>query len=324
MKEEIFEAAFADETSLQQLRSEAKGVTPSTHSHLTAPLFDMNQVWQLMDGAIDTHIHSGPDAYHSRVYDEMEMAIQACQVGMKAVVFKCHSTPSARSACIVQKQIDQWSKEHNKKKLDVFGGAVLNYSVGGLNPEAVRVSHRIGGKFVWLPNLDASFHHRVMGMPGGIEVLDENDKIVPNLNEILAIIAEGDMVLSLCHQSTKERFIIIDEAKKLGVKRIQICHPNQHTAKMTVEQMKIAAEKGAFISFFCADFGPMHWSWDEFAQATKIVGYDHLIMGTDCGHIEFPAPVEALRLLITGMLRRGVYEKDVEKMVKINPSALLY
>lgn len=324
MKEQVYEAAFADEVILQQVRTDITTVIPSGYSRLTAPLFDVNKVWKLMDGAIDVHVHSGPDAYNTRVYDELELAIQACQIGMKAVVFKCHSTPSARSTYIVQKDVNQWAEEHNKKKIDIFGGVVLNYSVGGLNPEAVNVSYRIGGKVVWLPNLDASFHHKVMGIPGGIEVLDENDHIVPPLREIFTMIAEGDMVLSLCHQSTKERFILIDEARKAGIKRIEVCHPNQITAKMTFDQMKIAADKGAYISFYCAGFRPLQWSWDDFMQATKVVGFNRVIASTDCGNFEFPSPADAMRLLITGMLTRGIPDEDVEKMVKINPSALLY
>jgi hypothetical protein len=323
-KEEIFEAAFADNDALEKIRAEANDAPQPRYSPLTTPHFDMDRVWSLMDGAIDLHIHSGPDAYNTRVYDDVEMSVQACQVGMKAIVFKCQSTPSSRSVYFVQKDIDRWAAEHNKKKLDVFGGVVLNYSVGGLNPEAVNVSSKVGGKFVWLPNVDASFHHKVMGMPGGIDVLDENDRVVQPLREILAMIAEGDMVLSLCHQGTKERFIIIDEAKKMGVKRIEVCHPNQITAKMTIDQMKIAAEKGAYISFSCAGFLPSQWSWNEFMQATRVVGYDHLITSTDCGNVEFPSPLEAMRLLITGMLKRGIADRDVARIVKDNPSALLY
>jgi len=324
-----YEPVLEDEKVLRQVRQDvsmkyAYGVVQPGYSRLTTPLFDIDKVWKLMDGAIDTHIHSAPDAYNTRVYDELEMAIQACQVGMKAVVFKCHSTPSARSTYIVQKVVNQWAEEHNKKKIDIFGGVVLNYSVGGLNPEAVSVSYRVGGKVVWLPNLDASHHRKIMGTPGGIEVLDENDHIVPPLREIFAMIAEGDMVLSLCHQSVKERFILIDEARKAGIKRIEVVHPNQVTAKMTVDQMKIAADKGAYISFFCTSFRPLQWSWDEFMQATKVVGCDRIIAGTDCGHFASPSPVESMRLFITGMLMRDIPEKDIEKMVKTNPDKLLY
>jgi len=329
MKEEIYEASLANDVLLEQIRKDSKlrysyGVIPPGYSSMTAPLFDMDSVWKLLDGAIDDHIHSEPDAYNTRVFDELELSIQACQVGMKAVVFKCHSMPSARSTNIVQRVVNKWADEHRKRRIDVFGGVVLNYNVGGLNPEAVSVSYRIGGKLVWLPNMDASFHHKVMGTSGGIDVLDENDRIVPPLREIIAMIAEGDMVLSICHQSTKERFILIDEAKRMGVKRIEICHPNEVTAKMTVEQMKIAANKGAYISFHCTSFRPLQWSWDEFVQATKIVGCDRIIAATDCGHFASPTPVEAMRLFIVGMIMQGITEKDIEKMVKNNPSTLIY
>ena len=110
----------------------------------------------------------------------------------------------------------------------------------------------------------------------------------------------------------------------MGVKRIEVCHPNHILTKMTLEQMKTAAEKGAYISFYCAGFAPEHWSWDEIIQAIKIVGSEHIILGTDCGNFEFPSPVEAMRLIITGILTRGIHDMDVEKMIKSNPSRLLY
>jgi hypothetical protein len=329
MKEEIFEAALADKARLKEIRGEiqlrqAYGVVPPGKSRISAGRFDTNRVWKLMDGAIDFHIHGGPDAYMPTPYDELEIAIQACRVGMKALVFKCHSMSSARTAHFVQDAVNRWAEEHNKRKIDIFGGVVLNYCVGGLNPEAVNVCHRVGGKFVWLPNLDASFHRKVMGTKGGIEVLDENDNIVPPLREIFAMIAEVDMVLSLGHQSTKERFILIDEAKKAGIKRIELIHPNQVTNKMTVDQMKIAADKGAYIGYYCTNFRPLQWSWDEFMQVYQTVGPDRIIAGTDSGIFMSPSPLESMRLYITGMLVRDVPERDVEKMVKTNASTLLY
>ena len=202
---------------------------------------------------------------------------------------------------------------------------MLNDAVGGLNPEAVLTSYRVGGRHIWLPNKDSSFHHKLYGIPGGIELLDEKDEVVPALRDILALIAEGDMVFSLSHQSVKERFIIIDEAKKLGVKRIEVCHPIAITAKMTVQQMKTAADKGAYLGMYCANFEAGHmWSWDEFIKAVKTVGSDRIVIGTDCGSFAYPAPLEAMRLFITGMLMRGIPDGDVEKMVKINSSRLLY
>lgn len=329
MDEKIFEPALADEKLLKKLREDpglraAYGAVPAGVSRLTAPRFDMDRVWKLMDGAVDVHIHPGPDAYNARVYDELEIATQACRAGMRAVVFKGHSMPSARSAYFVQKAVDRWAEENGRRKIDVRGGVMLGYSVGGLNPEAVLTSYRIGGRHVWMPNKDASFHHKLYGIPGGIDPLDANDRLAPELREILAMVAEGDMVFSLSHQSVKERLIIIDEARKMGVKRIEVGHPLALTAKMTVEQMKLAADKGAYLGMYCANFESLVWSWEEFLTAVKVVGCDRIVIGTDCGHFAFPAPFEALRLFITGMLTRGIADKDVEKMLKTNPSALLY
>ncbi len=327
---EIFEPALADENLLQQLRQDpalraAYGAVPPGTSRLKAPRFDMDRVWKLMEGAIDVHIHPGPDAYNARVYDELEIAIQACQAGMRAVVYKGHSMSSARSAYFVQKAVNDWADQNRKKRIDVRGGVMLNDSVGGLNPEAVLTSYRIGAKHVWLPNKDSSFHHKLYGIPGGIEVLDQNDRVRPELREILALIAEGDMILSFSHQSVKERFIIMEEAKKAGVRRMEVGHPLQLTARMTVDQMKTAAKKGAYLGMYCANFEKgLMWSWDGFLEAVKGVGCDHIVIGSDCGHFAFPAPIEAMRLFITGMLMRGIPDQDVEKMVKLNPAKLLY
>jgi len=295
-----------------------------TGTPLKAPLFDLDRVWKLMDGAIDVHIHSGPDAYTTRIADELDLAIQACQAGMGAVVFKCHSEPSSRSVRIVQKVVNQWADEHNKRRIDVFGGIVLNYSVGGLNPEAVMVSARLGGKYVWMPNLDASHHYEMMGKPGGIDVLDENGKMVLVLKEIFSLIAEGDLVLGLCHQSVKERFVLIDEAKKAGIKRIEVIHPTMDINKMTLEEQKIAAGKGAYVGLYCWGLGVPMFDMDEVLKVIEVVGPDHLVVGTDVGNFREMIPVEAIRVFITRLLIAGIPDKDVEKMVKINPRRLLY
>ena len=61
MKEEIFKPGLADEKVLQKLRQDpvlraAYGAVPAGYSCLTAPRFDMDRVWKLMDGAIEDSI----------------------------------------------------------------------------------------------------------------------------------------------------------------------------------------------------------------------------------------------------------------------------
>lgn len=287
-------------------------------------LFDMDRVWRIMDGAIDTHVHPGPEAYATRMYSEREMAYQACDAGMAAMVFKCHSVPTSRSTKFIQVGLDQWAKEHGKHKTDLFGGVVLNYAVGGLNPEAVVVNARLGGKYVWLPSLDSAYHHQGMGSPGGIEVLDENDNAVPPLKEIFSLIAQTDMVLGICHQTTKERFILIDEAKKAGVKKIEIIHPTFQIYKMSIEELKMVAEKGAYIGLYCWSLAAPLFDEDLTLRTIKEVGPERLVAGTDCGMFVEDSPAEAMRRFITWMLYSGIPDETVERIVKINARELLY
>jgi len=295
---------------------------------LKTPRFDQDRVWKLLDGMIELHIHSGPSV-PTRVYNELECAIQGMQVGQRAVVSKAHDGPTTRSAIIVQQVVNQWAAEHNKKPIDVFGGVTLNYPVGGLNPDAVIAAYALRGKYVWLPSRDASYHrcYDTLSEPvgeGGIEVIDENDKVVPALREILALISETDMVLGLGHQSTKERFIIVDEARKLGLKRIEVLHINYPLSSMTPEEAKEITSKGAFVGLYAMSLGPPYFDFDETLNHIKAVGAENIVLAADGGLPQAVSPVEGMRMLITMLLNSGIPDRDIELMVKTNPARLLY
>ena len=87
--DEIYEASY-------DLKGQAKKMYEGYVLNRDMPLFDMSRVNRLMEGAIDVHIHSGPDAWATRPLDDIEVAIQACDAGMAAVVYKCHSGSTAR------------------------------------------------------------------------------------------------------------------------------------------------------------------------------------------------------------------------------------
>jgi len=332
MTDEIFEASLTDEVlSLMRESSVVTGPDASAYGvygesivKMKAPRFDLDRVWKLMDGLVDVHCHSGPAATTHRLYDVLDMAKQASKVGQRALVSKAHNVPTTRDAIVAQKCHNEWAAANNKKRVDLFGGVVLNYAVGGLNPDAVVSAYRLGGKYVWLPNLDAAHHRRVVGAEGGIELLDENDKVVPELKEILSLIAEGDMTLGVGHNSTKERFAVVDEAVKIGVKRIEVNHVNFPLTRMTPEQAKTIASKGALVGIYVMEFQPPLFYLEEALDIIRVVGPEHIVIASDCGHFQMPPPVESLRLMITELLLHGIPDKDVEKMVKTNPATLVY
>jgi hypothetical protein len=101
-------------------------------------------VMNLLEGAIDLHIHSAPDVY-PRIQNDVELAFQAKEMRMGAILIKNHFFPTAERARIASAIAD----------FPVFGGIALNLTVGGLNHHAVEAALKIGAKVVWMPTLHA-------------------------------------------------------------------------------------------------------------------------------------------------------------------------
>ena len=105
----------------------------------------------LVAGAVDMHCHFGPDAHLERSVDCLEAAQQARGLGMAAIVLKSHDYQTAALAYAIDKVTPG---------IRVFGGIALDAPVGGINPHAVEVMCRIGGKVVWMPTLSSENDHR--------------------------------------------------------------------------------------------------------------------------------------------------------------------
>jgi len=105
-----------------------------------------NQVEELMVGACDLHIHAGPDIV-PRQQDIVDVCREAQDAGMKALAFKDHNTSTVDRVKIVSQLVPEG--------LNLFGGIVLNYAVGGFNPEAVERALSAGAKIIWMPSADA-------------------------------------------------------------------------------------------------------------------------------------------------------------------------
>jgi len=277
----------------------------------------------LMAGSIDIHVHAWPCAYVARQFSEIEIGRRATDVGMRAVVFKCHSTPSAGRTPLVQEAVDEYAVRVGKTATEIIGGIALNYCVGGINAHAVEASANFGGRYVWLPSVHASHCFRVQSKEGGIPVLDDRKQVLPAVKDVLKIIAQRDMILGLAHQSTEERFLIVQEAKALGVKWISVSHPQGRINKMTVEQMKEMAEMGAYICIQNQTINS-HELNDETLEMIKQVPGERLVYGSDLTMWGNFHPVDGVRLLIEVLLGYGVPEETLRNIFINNPKRLLF
>jgi hypothetical protein len=272
----------------------------------------------LLGGSADLHLHFGPDAHLARSVDALEAAEQAAAAGMAAIVLKSHDYPTAPLATIVDKAVPG---------VRVFGGLTLDRQVGGLNPSTVEVSARLGAKIVWLPTLSSANDHAKLGFPGpGISIL-EGSALRPEMHEIFALARSHDLVLASGHVSVVEIDAFLKGAREAGVEKLLITHALETLAgpTLTFDDLHRFIAAGAMIEFSYLTCGGALATEppEKIAGAIRAVGAEHCVMSTDYGQKKNVPPVEGMRLFIRDMLRCGIEERDVERMVRGNPAALL-
>jgi Family of unknown function (DUF6282) len=288
----------------------------------------------LLQGAVDIHIHHGPDLY-PRIQDPIELAQHARAAGVRAVCLKRHNFPTAALAEMAHKAVPE---------VDVFGSLACNREVGGLNPLAVEAAIKYGARQIWLPTIDSTNHQVVTGtvgqhgkglmIKGGISeyarkqpriyLLDKDGAVLPELREIIQQIADADIILNLGHTSFTEMTAVLEQASRQGVKRVICDHP--FFLRLQVEQQLAITERGAWMNFTAGELLPRWWrvSVEDFAKAIRRVGVRRALLSSDCGQIHNPPMVEALRMTCQLMLEEGFSVEEIKLMLHHNPAELLY
>lgn len=281
-----------------------------------------------IEGAIDFHVHSAPDAFARNISD-IQVAELAAQRGMRAIVLKNHITMTADRAALAGEVVPD---------IEVFGGVVLNKAVGGLNPAAVDVMATMAGgrgKVVWLPTRDAQHNLDAFHIPGeGIRVA-ENGEVTAEMEAVLERIAEHDLVLQTGHVSPEETLAVIRRAKEMGIDKIAVTHAMADVPGLSMEQMKEAAAEGAYLElvFLNQLMGPnAHLGWmaewkrvsiEDMANAIKEVGADHFILASDLGQTGNPIHPDGMEMMVLGLEAEGISREDLETMMAGNPARLL-
>ncbi len=280
---------------------------------------------RLISGAVDMHIHIGPESRLNRKQDALQLARTAKEYGMKAIVMKNREYGTAALATLVQGLVPE---------VKVFGSYTMDNEAGGLNPGAVLAWIKMGAKVIWMPTATAAnskgkvLRSRKLDLPGEGITLLENGKLKPVVKEILNIIKDFDVVLGTGHISPEEHFALVDEAIKTGIKKVVLTHIHcdQLTEViLTNEQIVKLVKMGAMVEccYWACHNNIYNTDIKVMADAIKFIGPQHCIMATDFGQADNPPAAEGLKMFITAMLENGIPEKDIEIMVKKNPEKLL-
>ncbi|RBP86224.1 hypothetical protein DFO70_1293 [Cytobacillus firmus] len=284
----------------------------------------------LLKGAIELHVHSSPSLF-PRKQTDWELIEDIKSAEMAGVVLKAHEAQTVDRASLIREK---------EPGVHVYGGLVCNYFTGGLSPTAVDAAIRLGAKIIWMPTFSAEEHQRYFGKkktkffnskrsmkhPGsGIEIWDENKKLLPEVHEILELVAEADIVLATGHLAAEEVLVLVEAAIEKKVEKILIQHTDLGIARVPFELEKELVKKGCILEkcyLACSeDFNDI--SPREMAESIKVLGADSCVMVTDYGQRHNIAPIKALSNFIEEMLAYGITEDEITKMISDNPKRLL-
>jgi hypothetical protein len=269
-----------------------------------------------LEGAVDLHVHSAPDV-DKRRFDDLELARAAKDAGVGAVLIKSHQNSTVERAWLVSQCVPG---------IRVYGGLVLNETVGGLNPAAVRLALELGARQVWMPTRSARNHRLYHGQAGGITILDEQDQLLPVVQEILLAMAASDCILGTGHLSPEETSVLIDAALKLGVSKILVTHPEWGPTYHSWESQKELAKRGD-VSFERCFVSTTHLCgcvpFETIERAIIETGVERTILSTDLGQPETPPPAEGLRLYAERLRASGFSVDQIRTMMQANPERLL-
>jgi hypothetical protein len=286
----------------------------------------------LLIGAIDPHVHSGP-SIAARAVDHLELAQQLSEVGFKAIVTKDHDYSGVMTAALI-------ARHFHDLKTKVYSSIVLNNVVGGINPYAVEHTAAMGGKIVWLPTLAAENHLRwektgswvhpastqKMRPATGVPVLDANKKVRDDVKEVLDIVAKNDMALASGHIHVSETWLVFEEAQKRGVKRLVLTHP-EDIVDATLNDVKGIAAMGAFVEHSLCMFveGSKFKTGDadDLKRQIDAASPEQTILCSDLGQTGTISPLEGFRRGIRMCIELGYDDAQIHRMVSTNAARML-
>jgi|SRR5579871_812177 len=275
----------------------------------------MSRLPDYLEGAIDLHVHSSPDIDRRR-FNDLDLAREAQKAGVGALVIKSHQNSTVERAWLVSQCVPG---------VRVYGGLVLNETVGGLNPAAVRLALALGARQIWMPTRSARNHRLYHGQAGGITILDNDGKLLPEVEEILAAIAKTGCILGTGHLSPQETSILIDAARAANVGKILVTHPEWGPTFHSVSEQKELAARGVFFERCFVSTTHLCGSvpFETIERAIIETGVERTVLSTDLGQPETPPPAEGLRLYAERLRSTGFSVDQIRTMMQGNPDRLL-
>jgi hypothetical protein len=265
----------------------------------------------------DSHVHSAPCVF-PRLADDVGTASMYVAAGFTGCVLKGHSESTVTRAEAARRVAG----------IEIYGGIVLNRSVGGLAPQVVRDALADGARVVWMPTLDAAAHRAArLPLPPGhsatpIPVPPDSDRGLEALTAIVRAVAEADAVLATGHLSAPQCAWLVAAARAQGVRRVLLTHATFSVPAMTHEEVLALVEQGAVCEITAYQL--RHRSnVDDLARLASELGADRCVLASDAGQPDAPAPPDALASLVEQLVAAGLDPGAARAMASERPQTLV-
>lgn len=289
----------------------------------------------LLVGAVDLHVHGGPDVVPRR-HTDVELARRAQAAGMRAIVLKNHHESTVGRAADVA----------TATGFLVFGGITLNaFASGGIDPDVVEASLALGARVVWMPTLGSAAHAAVFGRgrqswldrgrPAAVisarlpaQALDLADRATRRVaDKICRLVRRADALLASGHLSAAELIALAAIAGRVGT-RMLVTHPDYRVPGLSiVEQVALAREIPGVVFERCAYVSSLGYDGAvpaaRVADAVRATGVERNVVSSDLGQPSNPAYPDGLAGFAQAMVDGGLRARDIDTMLRAIPARLL-
>lgn len=289
------------------------------------------RIADLLVGAVDPHVHSGP-SIAPRAVDHLDLARVYSDNGFAAMVSKDHDYSGVMCARMI-------TDHHPDLTTNVYSGIVLNNVVGGINPYAVEHTAAMDGRIVWLPTLAAENHlnwektsgwahpasTQKMRAASAVPLFD-GDRLRPEVLDLLDVMAATGMALASGHIHVSETKIVFAEARKRGVERLIFTHP-EDIVGASMDDTKEIADMGAYVehslAFFVEGSKFKNRTDEELRDFIDLVGAERTILASDLGQTGTISPLEGFQNGIAACIGLGYSDAQIRQMIASNAADVI-
>src|SRR5262249_33584064 len=164
---------------------------------------------------------------------------------------------------------------------------------------------------------------REQGMePAPVPVVDEEGAALPELLEVLAVVAKHGLVLGTGHLGRDEIFTVVDAALEAGVRPVVVTHPEFPAQDLSIDDQVALAERGALLERCFTTPHPGKCSWEAVCAGIKATGAERTLLSTDLGQPANPPVEDGLALFADRLAEGGISQDELRTMTVVNSRLL--